>query len=201
MFSMQRQLLPLFLLLAVTSVGFAQQDPKSDKGPGSNPPPPRSDRDKEAGESSSRDRLVDISPPKDDLKNHPYSQSAVAEAEETAAGKSAEKEADKSDVQEFHPWDPHRAAKDIEVGDFYFKKKNYKAALDRYQEALYYKDHDAVATFRVAQCQDKLDQPEKAATNYEAYLKLLPEGEFAAEARKALTRISPQPNADAGVKK
>jgi hypothetical protein len=24
----------------------------------------------------------------------------------------------------FHPFDPHRAAKDIEVGDFYFKKKN-----------------------------------------------------------------------------
>ena len=40
------------------------------------------------------------------------------------------------DVQEFHPYDPHRASKDIEVGDFYFKKKNYGAALERYREAL-----------------------------------------------------------------
>ena len=38
--------------------------------------------------------------------------------------------------------------KDIQVGDFYFKRKNYKAALERYKEALYYKQNDAVATFR-----------------------------------------------------
>ena len=41
------------------------------------------------------------------------------------------------DVSEFHPWNPHKAAKDIEVGDYYFKeRKNYRAAADRYREAL-----------------------------------------------------------------
>ena len=42
-------------------------------------------------------------------------------------------------MSEFHPWNPHKAAKDIEVGDYYFKRKNYRAAEDRYREALFYK--------------------------------------------------------------
>ena len=33
-----------------------------------------------------------------------------------------------------------KAAKDVDdVGDFYFKRKNYKAAQERYKDALYYK--------------------------------------------------------------
>ncbi len=71
-----------------------------------------------------------------------------------------------ADVQEFHPFDPHRAAKDIEVGDFYFKKKNYRAALDRYREALFYKPNDALANFRMAQAFEKLAQPDDAVEHY-----------------------------------
>ena len=76
-----------------------------------------------------------------------------------------------SDVQEFHPYDPHRAAKDIEVGDFYFKKKNYGAALERYREALFYKPNDALANFRMAEAFDKLAQLDDAAEHYQEYLR------------------------------
>jgi tetratricopeptide (TPR) repeat protein len=142
-----------------------------------NQAPPRSDRSAEAGESSSRDTRIDISPPKDDAKAHPKSR-VPEEADENP-----------SDVAEFHPWDPHKAVKDVEVGDYYFKRKNYRAALDRYKEALYYKENDAVATYRLAQCQEKLGQPDEALQNYEAYLKILPHGPFAEEAQKAITRL------------
>ena len=81
-----------------------------------------------------------------------------------------------SDVQEFHPWNPYKANKDIQVGDFYFKRKNYKGALDRYKEALYYKQNDAVATFRVGECEEKLGHKEEAKKYFEQYLKILPEG-------------------------
>ena len=60
-----------------------------------------------------------------------------------------------SDVQELHPWDPHKAAKDVEVGDYYFKRKNYKAAIERYKHALIYKQDDAIATYRLAESLDK----------------------------------------------
>jgi tetratricopeptide (TPR) repeat protein len=141
-----------------------------------------SDRNREAGESSSRDTRIDISPPKDDAKNHPYSKAAVADSE-------AENNPENSDVQEVHPWNPMKALKDVEVGDYYFKRKNYRAALDRYKEALFYKDNDAIASFRLAQCQEKVGDKSEAKKYYEQYLKILPDGEFAKEARISLDRL------------
>ena len=94
-----------------------------------------------------------------------------------------------ADVQEFHPYDPHRAAKDIEVGDFYFKKKNYRAALDRYREALFYKPNDALANFRMAQAFEKLNQSDEAVEHYQEYLKILPNGPLSEEAKKALGKL------------
>jgi len=168
-----------WLVLALCLTGWAAaQSPQDETGPGQNQAPPRSDRDKEAGESSSRETRIDLSPPKDDAKNR-HTGASVSDADEETAG----------DVQEFHPWNPHKALKDIEVGDFYFKRKNYHAALDRYREALVWKSGDAVANFRMAQCFEKLDNPGEAVTHYQEYLKILPHGPLAEEAQKALERL------------
>src|ERR1700674_5536721 len=43
-----------------------------------------------------------------------------------------------TDEARVYPFDPHKAGKDIEVGEFYLKRKNYRAALDRFTEALNY---------------------------------------------------------------
>lgn len=131
----------------------------------------------EPGESSSKDTIIDLSPPDEDLKAHPG----------TANDRTSE--AGSGDVDEFHPWNPHKAAKDIEVGDFYFKRKNYVAAESRYREALKYKDNDALATFRLATCLQKMNRPEEAREEYENYLKILPEGAEAEQARKAIQRL------------
>jgi len=92
-------------------------------------------------------------------------------------------------VQEFKVWNPHKADKDVEVGDYYFKRKNYRAALSRYREALYYKYDDAVAMFRLAVCQEKLGDSDEARKAYQAYLKILPHGPSSAEAQQALARL------------
>ena len=143
---------------------------------------PRSDRVRadslEEGESSSKDSLIDLSPPPDDADAHP--KSSLTDAEGSSAN---------GDVGEFHPWDPHKAAKNIEVGDFYFKRKNYRAAEDRYREALVYKDNDAMATFRLAVCLEKMDRPSEAQKEYEKYLQILPYGPQAADAKKAIDRL------------
>jgi len=168
----------LFLFVGGWAVAQSQSD--QDQGqPGQNQAPPRSAVPTEAGESSSRDTRVDISPPKDDAKNHPDSGVVDTNPEDEPAG----------DVQEMHPWNPYRAMKDDEVGDYYFKLKNYKAALARYQDALIWKEKDAVANFRMAQCYEKLDQPDQAIPHYEEYLKILPGGPYAKEARKALQKL------------
>jgi tetratricopeptide (TPR) repeat protein len=97
-----------------------------------------------------------------------------------------------ADVRELRPYNPHKADKDVEVGDFYFKRYNYRAAESRYAEALEYMPHHAVATYKLAEAQEKLGKIADARANYQQYLKILPKGEFAELARKALARLDEQ---------
>jgi tetratricopeptide (TPR) repeat protein len=163
------------------SAASAKAKPAS---PGPNSAPPRSDRiDASAladgpGESSSKDTQIDISPPPGDDKEHPQS--------------SNDFDAD-GDITEFRLWDPHRAAKDIEVGDFYFKRQNYVGAESRYREALMYKENDATATFKLAECLFKMKRLDEALAEYESYLKILPNGPEAPLAKKAIERLNGAP--------
>jgi tetratricopeptide (TPR) repeat protein len=128
--------------------------------------------------SSSKDTKIDLSPPPNDAAKHPDSSSAGGDDEEDVSG-----------VMEVKKWDPHKAEKDVEVGDFYFKRKNYSAALSRYREALEYKPRDAVATFRLAETLEKTGESQEALKAYEDYLRILKHGPFAADARKAVERL------------
>ncbi len=173
----------LALLVAVAflptrSAAQIEEVPHPDKAPGQNQAPPRYDRDKEAEESSSRDTKIDLSPPKDDAKDHPFSDTSGPDVGDASA-----------DSPSFHPWDPHKAAKDVEVGDFYFKRKNYRAAIARYQDALLWKDNDADANFRLGQAFEKTNDFREAMAHYQSYLKILPHGPYAAEAQKALDKL------------
>src|SRR5215470_12034769 len=184
-----------FLALLLTTAA-AQQPTKPAKSPPPNEPPPRSTSDSgepalktrpgDGPQSSSKETPPDLSPPQDDEKDHPDSTSALHEAEDAAGLYEGD---EIGGVQEFHMWNPHKAEKDVEVGDFYFKRKNYRAALDRYREALYYKYDDAVAMFRLGVCQEKLGEGEEARKAYEAYLRILPHGPFASEAHQGLERL------------
>jgi tetratricopeptide (TPR) repeat protein len=178
---------------------FPEDDPAAQRTPAKDPTkkqapnldPPRSDRVQVddlgpgVGESSSKDTQGDLNPPADDAKVHPQSSSAIAAAEAGVPG----------GITELKSWDPHKAAKDVEVGDFYFKRKNYHAAEDRYREALRYKDNDAVATIRLAECLEKLGIWDDARGEYQSYLKILPHGPQASEAQKAIDRLKTQTGA------
>ncbi len=132
---------------------------------------------------------MDLNAPQDDDKAHPQSSAAVAEAEAEVLG-------GKGGITEFHTWDPHKAAKSIEVGNFYYKRGNYRAAEDRYREALRYKENDAAATIRLAVCLEKLGVLDDARSEYESYLKILPHGPESEQAQKAIDRLKAQ----AGIK-
>ena len=170
------------LVLGMLLAGFgadirAQDDPAAGKKekPQASDPVPRAEQDQSSApplgenESSSKQSQIDISPPKDDAAKHPDS--------------------DIGDVTEMHAWNPHKAQKDVEVGEFYMKRKNYRAAEDRFREALTYKPGDAIATYRLAEVLDAQGQSEEAVKNYEAYLKIPSSGKFAPEAKRALARL------------
>ncbi len=166
------------LVFAAVPRAVGQSAPTKDQGqgqptgPASNQAPPRSEPNpapRGPGDSSSRDSSPGLPP----------------------------EEAPDDSVSEFRPWDPHKAMKNVEIGDYYFKQQNYRGALSRYCEALQYKPNDAIATFRTAEALEKLGDLAGAQTYYEAYQKILPGGPFAAQCRKALERIkarSEQPN-------
>jgi tetratricopeptide (TPR) repeat protein len=160
----------LFLLALIASfavlAAHAQSAPTPDQP---NQAPPRSD-DRTPGESSSKDTRIDLSPPAGDAKMHPNS--GVAD-----------------DVLELRPYDPHRAEKNIEVGDYYFKLKNYPAAESRYEEALEFKPNDAEATFKLGVAQEIQGKSEEALDSFQSYLKILPEGPHAEESKVAIERI------------
>jgi tetratricopeptide (TPR) repeat protein len=188
----------LMVVIIACCVGATAQNSSAPAGSGSGsaqsssparpaPPnlaPPRSDSVDagalDEGESSSKETKIDLSPPADDAKAHPKSGEILMDAEAGSGN---------ADVSEFHPWDPHKAAKDVEVGDYYFKRKNYRGAEDRYREALFYKNNDAVATYRLAVCLEKMNRPDDAREQYESYLKILPHGPQAEDARKAIERL------------
>jgi len=132
-------------------------------------PPPSAPLPRSEGESSSKDNKTDISPPPGD-EDHPGVDLP-------------------SDVEEMHPWNPHQADKNVEIGDFYYKKSNYHAAESRYQEALRYQWNHAEATYKLALVEEKLDEKEDARKNYSVYLKILPNGPDAEKAQKALDRL------------
>lgn len=140
----------------------------------------------DVGDSSSKDTQVDLSPPPNDVKEHPESGAELTDEGSSGGG----------GTMEFHAFDPHKAAKDTEVGDYYFKRKNYVAAESRYREALVYKENDAVATYKLALCLEKLNRPDEALTEYQSYIKILPSGPEAGEAKKAIERLK-SPSASA----
>lgn len=120
------------------------------------------------GESSSRDSLIDLN--------------SRTEKEEPATPE---------DESVLKPWDPHKAAKDVEVGQWYLKLKNYRAAQERFNSALTYKPDDAEAIYGLAFTQEKLDLLSLADQNYRKYLSILPNGPKSKDAEEALKRIAP----------
>jgi len=129
-------------------------------------------RPRNGEESSSRDTIIDLRPPRGD-ERRPV----------------REDDAETSGVNEMKPWNPHKAEKSIEVGEYYFKQKNYKAAISRYREALEYKPRDAVATYRLGEVLERTGDYGEALQRYEEYLKILKNGPFAEECKKGIERV------------
>lgn len=178
-------LLSAALTLCCSAVAQESPQSKSHKKqpqPQVSDPLPRSDDDQQSAppitdnESSSKQTQIDISPPKDDASKHPDS--------------------DVSDVTEMHPFNPHKAEKDVEVGEFYQKRKNYRGAEDRFREALIFKPGDAIATYRLAEVLDAQGKSEEAIKEYQEYLKIPSSAKYATDAKRAMARLEEKKSAE-----
>jgi tetratricopeptide (TPR) repeat protein len=82
--------------------------------------------------------------------------------------------------------DSGRAAKDVEVGSYYLKSRDYQGALLRYKDATAADPTNVEAIFGLAETQRSLGKSAEAVTNYQLYLDIVPDGPKAKDAMKAL---------------
>jgi len=86
-------------------------------------------------------------------------------------------------------YNPYLAEKNVEVGTFYLKKKNYDAAIARFLDAIRYKPNHAKAHRLLAEAYDKKKERAKAVEYYTKYLEILPSAEDADKVRKRIAKL------------
>jgi tetratricopeptide (TPR) repeat protein len=86
-------------------------------------------------------------------------------------------------------WDPLRAEKDLEVGQYYMRKGDVDAAIDRFQDATLAKPGYAVPFRFLGEAQEKKGLKKPAIKSYQRYLELYPRAEDADKIRKRIEKL------------
>ena len=86
-------------------------------------------------------------------------------------------------------WDPLRAEKDLEVGQYYMKRGDYDAAIDRFNDAIEAKPGFAIPFKYLGEAQEKRKLKKKALKSYQRYLDLVPHADDAEKIRKKIEKL------------
>ncbi len=86
-------------------------------------------------------------------------------------------------------WDPVRAEKDLEVGQYYMKKGDVDAAIDRFQDATTAKPGYAIPFRFLGEAQEKKGLKKQAIKSYQRYLDLYPHAEDGDKIRKKIDKL------------
>jgi len=86
-------------------------------------------------------------------------------------------------------WDPLRAEKDLEVGQYYMRKGDVDAAIDRFQDATTAKPGYAVPFRYLGEAQEKKGLKKQAIASYSRYLDLYPHAEDGDKIRKKIDKL------------
>ena len=86
-------------------------------------------------------------------------------------------------------FEPFKAEKSVEVGMYYLKKKNYDAAIERFQDALRFKPGFARPHLLLGRAYEKKGDFEDSILHYTAYLEILPNAEDAKKVRKKIAGL------------
>jgi tetratricopeptide (TPR) repeat protein len=86
-------------------------------------------------------------------------------------------------------WDPLRAEKDLEVGQYYMHKGDVDAAIDRFQDATLAKPGYAIPFRFLGEAQEKKGLKKQAIKSYQRYLDLYPHAEDGDKVRKKIEKL------------
>ena len=113
--------------------------------------------------------------------NHPAQQPAAQPAPEPG-----------NPYDDSKPYAPPAPWKSVEIGNYYFKKRNLKAALSRYKEAVQTDPHYSPGYLGMGKVYERMRLRRKALEAYQHYLDELPSTKDALEAKevqKAMARL------------
>ncbi len=85
--------------------------------------------------------------------------------------------------------DPLLSEKNLKIGDFYFKKKNYVAAIQRYKDAIDYQPDHAEAYEALSRAYEKNGDQSKALEVCRDFIKRNPDSSKAAEFRTKIAKL------------
>jgi len=95
-------------------------------------------------------------------------------------------EEDESRAPKTYVLNPLESERNIKVGNYYWDKKNYRAALGRYQDATRYNPSSQEAFFKVGETEKKLKNKDAAKTAFQKVIQLAPDSKLAQEAKRKL---------------
>ena len=86
-------------------------------------------------------------------------------------------------------WDPLRAEKDLEVGQYYMRKGDVDAAIDRFEDAIQAKPGYAIPFRYLAEAEEKKGAKKQAIKAYTKYLDLYPHAEDKSKIQKKIDKL------------
>src|SRR5882672_10396781 len=98
-------------------------------------------------------------------------------------------EEDETLVPKEYSFNPLQAAKELRVGNYYFKKHNYRAASQRFQEATKWDGTMAEAYLRLGEAKEKQHDRKAAAEAYAKYLEITPDAKDAPDVKKRMEKL------------
>jgi tetratricopeptide (TPR) repeat protein len=98
-----------------------------------------------------------------------------------------EAETAKSKKTEYE-FNPIQSGKELQIGNFYWKKGSYKSAKTRFDEATKWDPGNAEAWLRLGDACDKLKDGKGAQAAWSKYLELAPDAKLADAIRKKLAK-------------
>lgn len=116
----------------------------------------------------------------------------LAQRQRSAPQAPAEPDEDATDSEPEYTFNPIQAQKELKVGDFYFKKKSYRAAANRYENATKWNPNFADAFLKLGEAREKLELTEQARAAYQKYLELSPPPNKVEEVKKKIAQLQKQ---------
>jgi tetratricopeptide (TPR) repeat protein len=114
-------------------------------------------------------------------------QPPAAPAPQQVPDESTLPEDDESVAPEKFVLNPLESDRNIRVGNFYWHKGKYRAALERYERATKFNPNSAEAFYRVGEAEEKLKNADAAKLAFQKVVTLAPDSKLAQEAKKKLS--------------